>query len=181
MEWLISRTEGTPSFHVAWRHWQASSFVLAHMHAALHARRPRWTGAPWSLSDHCSRPYPPLSVPLRISTKSWTGAKFPPKWKLCKLLQATNHILVPKTDSKWKIVNLAKQLELQISNWGNSNFWIGADQNFQNYFWFSITTWKIPNMKVVQLFEPYNFHVGHFSRFQIDLELEIQIGKGDTS
>jgi len=30
-------------------------------------------------------------------------------------------------------------------------------------------------MKVVQLFELYNFHVGHFSRFQ----LGIQIGKGD--
>jgi len=34
-------------------------------------------------------------------------------------------------------------------------------------------------MKVVQLFELYNFHVGHFSRFQTDLELGIQIGKGD--
>ena len=32
-------------------------------------------------------------------------------------------------------------------------------------------------MIVVQLFELYNFHVGHFSRFQIDFELEIQIGK----
>jgi len=33
-------------------------------------------------------------------------------------------------------------------------------------------------MKVVQLFELYNFHAGHFSRFQIDFELEIQIEKG---
>ena len=29
-------------------------------------------------------------------------------------------------------------------------------------------------------FELYNFHVGHFSRFQIDFELGIQIGKGDN-
>jgi len=35
-------------------------------------------------------------------------------------------------------------------------------------------------MKVVQLFEPYNFHVDHFSKFQIDFELEIKFGKGDT-
>jgi len=35
-------------------------------------------------------------------------------------------------------------------------------------------------MKVVQLFELYNFHVGHFSRFQNDFELGIQIGKGDN-
>jgi len=35
-------------------------------------------------------------------------------------------------------------------------------------------------MKVVHLFELYNFHVGHFSKFQIDFELEVQIGKGDT-
>jgi hypothetical protein len=63
---------------------------------------------------------------------------------------------------------------------GNSNFWIGADQNFQNYFWFCITTWKISNKKVVQIFQLYNFHVGHFSKFQIDFELGIQIGKGDT-
>jgi len=35
-------------------------------------------------------------------------------------------------------------------------------------------------MKVVQLFELYNSHVGQFSRFQIDFELGIQIGKGDT-
>jgi len=34
-------------------------------------------------------------------------------------------------------------------------------------------------MKVVQLFELYNFHVVHFSRFQTDFELGIQIGKGD--
>jgi len=33
-------------------------------------------------------------------------------------------------------------------------------------------------MKVVQLFELYNFHVGHLPRFQIDFELGIQIGKG---
>jgi hypothetical protein len=33
-------------------------------------------------------------------------------------------------------------------------------------------------MKVVQLFEPYNFHVDHFSKFQIDFELEqIRISK----
>jgi len=32
-------------------------------------------------------------------------------------------------------------------------------------------------MKVVQLFELYNFHVDHFSKFQIDFELEIEIGK----
>jgi len=35
-------------------------------------------------------------------------------------------------------------------------------------------------MKVVQLFELYNFHVGHFSKFQIDFELGIQLEKGDT-
>jgi len=35
-------------------------------------------------------------------------------------------------------------------------------------------------MKVVPLVELYNFHVGHFSRFQIDFELEIQTGKGDN-
>jgi len=35
-------------------------------------------------------------------------------------------------------------------------------------------------MKVVHIFKLYNFHVGHFSRFQIDFELEIQIGKGDN-
>ena len=35
-------------------------------------------------------------------------------------------------------------------------------------------------MKVVPFVELYNFHVGHFSRFQIDFELEIQIVKGDT-
>ena len=35
-------------------------------------------------------------------------------------------------------------------------------------------------MKVVQLFKLYNFHVDHFSKFQTDFELEIQIGKGDT-
>jgi len=35
-------------------------------------------------------------------------------------------------------------------------------------------------MKVVQHFELYNFHVGYFSRFQIDFELEIQIEKGDN-
>jgi len=35
-------------------------------------------------------------------------------------------------------------------------------------------------MKVVQIFELYNFHVGHFSKFHIDFELGIQIGKGDT-
>jgi len=35
-------------------------------------------------------------------------------------------------------------------------------------------------MKVVQLFELYNFHVGHFSKFQIDFELEIQVEKWDT-
>ena len=35
-------------------------------------------------------------------------------------------------------------------------------------------------MKVVQPFELYNFHVCHVSKFQIDFELEIQIGKGDT-
>jgi len=35
-------------------------------------------------------------------------------------------------------------------------------------------------MEVVQLFDLYNSHVGHFSRFQTDFELGIQIGKGDT-
>jgi len=35
-------------------------------------------------------------------------------------------------------------------------------------------------MKVVQIFGLYNFHVGHFSKFQIDFELVIQLGKGDT-
>ena len=35
-------------------------------------------------------------------------------------------------------------------------------------------------MKVVQLFELYNFNVGHFSKFQTDFELGIQIGKGDN-
>jgi len=35
-------------------------------------------------------------------------------------------------------------------------------------------------MKVVPLGELYNFHVVHFSRFQIDFELEIQNGKGDN-
>jgi len=33
-------------------------------------------------------------------------------------------------------------------------------------------------MKVVQRSELYNLHVGHFSRFQIEFELGIQIGKG---
>ena len=35
-------------------------------------------------------------------------------------------------------------------------------------------------MKVVQIFELYNFHVGHFSKFQIGFELEAQFEKGDT-
>ena len=30
------------------------------------------------------------------------------------------------------------------------------------------------------LLKPYNFHVDHFLKFQIDFELEIQIRKGDT-
>ena len=58
----------------------------------------------------------PFSVLLQNSSKSWSGAKFSPKWKLCNILQATNHILVSKADSKWKRTNLAKQLEFQISN-----------------------------------------------------------------
>ena len=37
---------------------------------------------------------------------------------------------------------------------------------------------KIPKLKVVQFDELYSFHVGHFSRFQTDFELGIQIGKG---
>ena len=88
--------------------------------------------------------------------------------------------MVTRANFEWNMVNLIKQFEVQNSIWGNSNFWIGADQNFQNYFWFYITTWKTPNMKVVQLFELYNFHVGHFSKFQMDFKLEVQIGKGDT-
>jgi len=35
-------------------------------------------------------------------------------------------------------------------------------------------------MKVVHFVELYNFHVGHFSRFQTDFELGIQIGKEDN-
>ena len=46
VECLLSRMEETPSFHVGWRHRQASSCVPARTHAALRARQPRWTGAP---------------------------------------------------------------------------------------------------------------------------------------
>ena len=35
-------------------------------------------------------------------------------------------------------------------------------------------------MKVVQVFELYNFHVDHFSEFQIDFELEVQIERGHS-
>jgi len=35
-----------------------------------------------------------------------------------------------------------------------------------------------PKIKVVHFDELYNFHFDHFSRFQIDFELGIQIGKG---
>ena len=88
--------------------------------------------------------------------------------------------MVTKTNSEWKLVILPKQFANQNSIWEDSNFWIGADQNFQNYFWFFQTTRKTFNMKVVQLFVLYNFHVDHFSKFQTDFELEVQIRKGDT-
>ena len=88
--------------------------------------------------------------------------------------------MVTRADFECNRVNLAKQFENQTQIKEIPNFWIGAKQNFQNYFWFCITTWKTPNMKVAQLFVLYNFHVDHFSKFQIDFELEVQIGKGDT-
>jgi len=39
---------------------------------------------------------------------------------------------------------------------------------------------KNSQIKVVHFDELYNFHFDHFSRFQIDFELGIQIGKGDN-
>jgi len=37
-------------------------------------------------------------------------------------VQATKLLLVSKAKSEWKIMNLTKQFEFQIPNWGNSNF-----------------------------------------------------------
>ena len=63
----------------------------------------------------------------------------------------------------------------------NSNFELGQIRNSKITFDFLKQLEKTPNMKVVQLFKPYNFHVDHFSKFQIDFELDIQIGKRDNS
>ena len=78
-----------------------------------------------------------------------------------------------QADSKWEEVNLARQFENQTQIAEIQIFELGINQRFQNYFWFCITTWKTPNMKVVQLFVLYNFHVDHFSKFQMDFELGV--------
>jgi len=56
---------------------------------------------------------------------------------------------------------------------------LGQKRNSKITFDF-LSDLKTPKIKVVHFDEPYNFHFDHFSRFQIDFELEIQIGKGDN-
>jgi len=98
--------------------------------ACPHARRRRCAGGGRDGQGaevhigHCSHPYPPLiflSVLQNFDQKVNCSKKFT-KIKVCRNLQATKHILVPKAQSEWKNLNLVKQFEFQISNWGNFNF-----------------------------------------------------------
>ena len=66
------------------------------------------------LLEHCSEPYPTIVCFCKIRP-NFELKTIAPKQKLCRNLQTTKHVLIPKTYSKWKSVNLAKQFELQIS------------------------------------------------------------------
>jgi len=70
-------------------------------------------------------------------------------------------------------------LNFKIPNWGNSYLNWGRFE-IPTLLLIFLNNLKIPIIKVVQIEKLYNFHVGHFSRFQTDFELGIQIGKGDN-
>jgi hypothetical protein len=88
-------------------------------------RAPRTTSA--TVAIHI----PSFCLLCEISTKKRTAVKILPKRKLCRILQATKYILVPKTDSKWKNLNFKSQIG------ENSNFELGQIRNSKITFDFS--------------------------------------------